>query len=55
MFWQIMIFYAVLSCFAMPLIGQYINGNAGLGQGYVAGTLFSLFLWFYVGKKYAQL
>jgi len=53
MFWQIMLFYALLSCLIMPLIGRAINGSEGLGQGYVAGTVLSLMLWFTVGKKYA--
>ncbi len=53
MFWQIMLFYALLSCLIMPMIGQRINGSAGLGQGYVVGTVLSLILWFTVGKKYA--
>jgi hypothetical protein len=36
----------------MPLVFERINGSAGLGQGYVAGTVLSLILWFTVGKKY---
>ncbi len=36
------------------MVGQRINGSAGLGQGYVAGTVLSLILWFTVGKKYAS-
>jgi len=49
-----MLFYALLSCLIMPLIFERINGSAGLGQGYVAGTVLSLILWFTVGKKYAS-
>jgi hypothetical protein len=51
MFWQIMLFYALLTFLIMPLIFQRINGPAGLGQGYVAGSILSLILWFSVGKK----
>ena len=47
-----MLFYALLSCLIMPLVFERINGSAGLGQGYVAGTVLSLILWFMVGKKY---
>ena len=47
-----MLFYALLSCLIMPLVFERINGSAGLGQGYVAGTVISLILWFTVGKKY---
>ena len=51
MFWQIMFFYAILSCFIMPYIGYYFMGLKGLGNGYVIGTIVSLILWFSVGKK----
>ena len=51
-FWYIMVFYAVLSCFLMPVIGQYYLGNeTGLGKGYIVGTIMSMLLWFTVGKK----
>jgi len=53
-FWQVMFFYALLSCAIMPFIGHYINGSDGLGQGYLVGTAVSLLLWFTVGKKYAN-
>ena len=53
-FWQVMIFYAVLSCFIMPYLGYYIKGVQGLGQGYIVGTIVSLILWFLVGKKMAK-
>ena len=49
-----MLFYALLSCLIMPMVFERINGSAGLGQGYVAGTVLSLILWFTVGKKYAS-
>jgi hypothetical protein len=52
-FWQIMAFYAVLSCFIAPLIGYKMKGLSGLGDGYVIGTIISIGLWFTVGKKYA--
>ena len=52
-FWFIMIFYALLSSIVAPYIGYHLKGNAGLGQGYVAGSVLSLILWFTVGKKYA--
>ncbi len=52
-FWFVMFFYAILSCVVSPYIGYHLKGNAGLGQGYVVGTVLSLMLWFTVGKKYA--
>ena len=51
MFWLIMAFYAILSCFIMPAIGYHFMGMSGLGNGYVLGTILSLILWFTVGKK----
>ena len=54
-FWQVMAFYAVLSCVIAPLIGYKIKGQDGLGQGYIIGTLISLGLWLTVGKKYAKM
>jgi len=51
MFWMIMAFYAILSCFIMPAIGYHFMGMSGLGNGYVLGTILSLILWFTVGKK----
>lgn len=52
-FWQVMAFYALLSCVIAPLIGYKMKGLHGLGDGYVAGTIISIGLWFTVGKKYA--
>ena len=54
-FWQVMAFYALLSCVIGPLIGKHFKGPEGLGQGYVAGTVISLGLWLTVGKKYAKM
>lgn len=54
MFWQIMAFYAILSCFIMPAIGYYFMGTQGLSNGYVVGTIVSMILWFTVGKKMAK-
>jgi len=54
-FWQVMAFYALLSCVIMPLIGYYFKGQSGLGQGYVAGSAISVLLWLTVGKTYAKI
>lgn len=54
-FWQVMAFYALLSCVIMPLIGYHFKGEAGLGQGYIAGSIVSIGLWLTVGKKYAKM
>ena len=54
MFWQIMIFYALLSCFIAPAVGYFITKtNKGLEMGYIIGTIISVILWFTVGKKKA--
>jgi hypothetical protein len=54
-FWQVMAFYALLSCVIMPLIGYYFKGEQGLGQGYITGSVVSVLLWLTVGKKYAKM
>ena len=54
MFWMIMFFYALLSCFIMPARGYYFMGVSGLSNGYVLGTIVSLILWFTVGKKMSK-
>ena len=54
-FWQVMAFYALLSCVIAPLIGYTMRGQTGLGGGYVAGSIICVGLWFTVGKKYAEM
>ena len=54
-FWQVMAFYAILSCVIGPLIGKHFKGEQGLGQGYIAGSVISVMLWITVGKKYANM
>ena len=54
MFWMIMFFYALLSCFIMPYIGYYFMGVSGQSNGYVLGTILSLILWFTAGKKISK-
>jgi hypothetical protein len=54
-FWQVMAFYALLSCVIMPFIGYKIKGQEGLGQGYVIGSIVCVGLWLTVGKKYAKM
>lgn len=51
-FWQVMAFYALLSCVIVPLIGYKMKGQTGLGQGYIAGSIICLGLWLTVGKTY---
>jgi hypothetical protein len=51
-FWQIMFFYAVLSCFIAPGVGYFfMRSNKGLEMGYLLGTAISIMLWFGVGRK----
>jgi hypothetical protein len=54
-FWQVMAFYALLSCVIMPLIGYKIKGQEGLGQGYIIGSIVCVGLWLTVGKKFANM
>ena len=51
-FWRVMAFYALLSCFIAPFIGYKLKGQSGLGQGYVAGSIICVGLWLTVGKTY---
>lgn len=51
-FWSVMIFYALLSCFIMPFLGQKFMGPGGLEKGYIMGTVVCMILWFTFGKKY---
>ena len=52
LFWQIMFFYAILSCAVGPYVGYYLMPSiTGLERGYLGGTALSLVLWFSVGKK----
>ena len=51
-FWQVMAFYAFLSCFLMPYLRNMFIGHSGLENGYILGTAVSIALWFVVGKKY---
>lgn len=53
-FWQVMAFYAFLSCLLMPYLGKMLMGPSGLEKGYIAGTVVSLILWFSFGKKYVS-
>ena len=54
-FWKVMLFYALFSCFLMPLVVSRFKGHSGLGMGYVIGSIISVILWFVVGHKYANM
>jgi MFS-type transporter involved in bile tolerance (Atg22 family) len=54
-FWQVMAFYALLSCVIAPLIGYKLKGQSGLGQGYVVGSIICVGLWLTVGKKFTRM
>jgi hypothetical protein len=52
MFAMIMAFYAVLSCLLGPAVGWAVGKNAtSAGNGFVAGSLISIGLWYTFGKK----
>ena len=53
-FWQVMAFYAFLSCFLMPYLGKMFMGPSGLEKGYIVGTVVSMALWFSVGRNYVS-
>ena len=51
MFWKIMFFYALLSCFIGPAVGYLLmRSNKGLEIGYFVGTAISILLWFKKGR-----
>jgi len=51
-FWQVMLFYAFLSCFVAPFVGHYFMPSiVGYERGYIGGTALSMILWFSVGRK----
>jgi hypothetical protein len=53
MFISIMVFYMLLSYVLGPLAFYYLMDKSltSAGQGYVAGSILSLFLWLTVGSK----
>lgn len=55
LFWQIMIFYGVLSLIVGPLIGNYFNSSNGAGYGYLVGSVISMFLWIQFGSKMTRM
>lgn len=52
-FISIMLFYIVLSYLIMPLVFYYAFGKTLLsaGNGFVAGSIVSILLWYFYGSK----
>ncbi len=52
-FISIMLFYIVLSYLIMPLVFYYAFGKTLLsaGNGFVAGSIASILLWYFYGSK----
>jgi len=48
----ILVFYGLLAIIGAAL-GNYLDKKNGFSNGYVAGTVLSLILWFTVGRKMA--
>jgi len=50
---MIMLFYLLLSYFIGPLVGYYTLGKTltAAGNGFVAGSIISIILWYTVGSK----
>ena len=48
----ILVFYGLLAIIGAT-IGNYLDKKNGFSNGYVAGTVLSLILWFTVGRKMA--
>jgi hypothetical protein len=49
----ILIFYEILAIIGAS-IGSHFDKKNGFSNGYVAGTVLSLVLWFTVGRKMAK-
>ena len=53
--WMTMFFYAFISYFLGPFLGEKWKGNVdGLQYGMIAGIFVSLALWLWNGKSYVQ-
>jgi len=50
----ILVFYGILAIITAT-VGYYFDKKNGFTNGYVAGVVISLLLWFTVGKKAAYL
>ena len=52
-FISIMLFYIVLSYLIMPVVFYYAFGKTLLsaGNGFVAGSIVSILLWYFYGSK----
>ena len=52
-FSMIMLFYILLSYVIGPIAGYYLLGKTGAaaGNGFVAGSVVSVLLWYSVGSK----
>ena len=48
----ILVFYGPLAIIGAAL-GNYLDKKNGFSNGYIAGTVLSLILWFTVGRKMA--
>jgi len=49
----ILVFYGILAIITAT-IGHYFNKKNGFSNGYVAGVIISLALWFTAGRKMAN-
>jgi len=54
MAYGILVFYGILSIITAA-IGHYLDKKNGFSNGYVAGTIISLALWFTVGRTAAKI
>ena len=52
--YMILVFYGLLAIFTATL-GHFFDKKNGFSNGYVAGVVLSLLLWFNVGKKMSKL
>ena len=49
-----MLFYAVLTFLAGPMVGERFLGKDGVGYGMIVGAVVSIGLWYTVGQKFVK-
>ena len=51
---MVMLFYAVLTFLAGPMVGERFLGKDGVGYGMIVGAVVSIGLWYTVGQKFVK-
>lgn len=54
-FLAVMAFYAVITFVVGPIVGGYLYGRRGVGNGYLVGGVISLVLWHFYGRHIVRM